>query len=70
MDITLYSNDCPRCRILRTKLDQKNIQYNVFSDTDKMIEMGMKIMPILFVNGEFLDFSNANKWINDYNFEG
>ena len=45
--ITLYTTNCPKCRILEQKLKSKNIEYIEFTDVDKMIEMGFNMMPIL-----------------------
>lgn len=62
--IILYSTGCPKCKVLKSKLDSKNLDYEVFSDVDKMIEMGMSEMPMLSVNGDLMNFGNAIKWIN------
>lgn len=65
-DIVLYSTHCPKCRILETKLKQKNIQYHEVNDVQKMLDMGLKSVPWLCVDGEMMDFGQANKWINEY----
>lgn len=63
--IKLYSNDCPKCRVLKTKLDSKNIAYEKISDIDLMMEKGIESVPILELDdGELLDFSSAIKWVN------
>lgn len=63
--ITLYTTHCPQCRVLETKLAQKNIQYEVCEDQDFMKEKGFLSVPILEVDGEVLNFANAIKWVND-----
>lgn len=63
--IVLYTIDCPKCKILESKLNSKNISYEVFKDKDKMIEKGLSTMPILEVDGQLLDFGKAIKWINE-----
>lgn len=63
--ITLYTTNCPKCRILEQKLKSKNIEYEEFTDVNKMIEMGFNMMPILDVDGIVMDFGTANKWINE-----
>lgn len=66
MNITLYKTPtCPRCKVLCAKLDKKNIQYEVCTDTDVMISMGIKSVPVLVVDGIRYDFTEANKWINE-----
>lgn len=63
--VKLYTIDCPKCKILESKLNSKNISYEVFKDKDKMIEKGLSTMPVLEVDGELLDFGRAVKWINE-----
>ena len=63
--IKLYTTHCPQCRALETKLDKKNIQYEVCDDTEIMLSKGFKAAPILEVNGEYLNFASAIKWVNN-----
>lgn len=65
MNIVLYSTNCPRCRVLETKLKQKNIDYHVVDDVDKMIELGMTEVPQLEVDGVRMNFSEAVNWVNE-----
>ena len=65
MNVILYSNECPKCNVLKSKLDEKNIQYEIFSDVKEMVKMGMRSVPILKVNAETLDFKQACEWINE-----
>ena len=63
--IKLYSNDCPKCRVLKTKLDSKNIIYEKISDIDLKKEKGIESVPILELeDGTMMDFSSAVKWVN------
>ena len=64
MDLILYSNGCPRCKVLKQKLDSKSISYAEENSVEKMLEMGIRQAPMLSVDGELLDFSKANQWIN------
>lgn len=63
MVITLYSNDCSKCRILKFKLENKNIQYDLCSDINIMISKGFQSMPVLEVNGKTMDYLDAIKYI-------
>ena len=67
MDIVLYSTGCPKCNVLKKKLDDCKLNYKVITDfnIDEMIELGFTQVPILEVDGEKMDFSKANKWINE-----
>lgn len=64
MEVILYSNGCPRCCVLKQKLDTKHITYEVENSVDKMLAMGVNQVPVLSVDGELLAFEQANEWIN------
>lgn len=63
--ITLYSTGCPKCRVIEAKLEQKGIEYQVDNNIDILVEKGFISVPVLDVDGEFMDFTKANKWINE-----
>lgn len=62
--VTLYSTGCPRCKVLETKLKQKNVEFTVCSDVNEMEEKEISSVPCLGVNEEILDFGKAVKWVN------
>lgn len=64
MQVTLYSTGCPKCKVLTTKLDSKNIQYSIISDIDIMASKGIITVPVLDVDGNILDFKAAVEWVN------
>jgi glutaredoxin len=61
----LYSNDCPKCKILKTKLNEKNIQYEICSDIELMISKGFNTMPALEVKGNIMNFLEAINWVKE-----
>lgn len=63
--VTLYSNHCPKCRVIERKLTQKEIEYTEVNDVDVMIRKGLSSVPWLEVDGEMMDFNKANQWINE-----
>ena len=63
--IILYEHGCPRCKVLRTKLDQKNIQYTSINDVEIMKSKGFEDAPKLEVNGIIMDFKQAVDWIKE-----
>lgn len=66
--IKLYSTYCPRCRVLKEKLDSKNIHYELNTNTQEMISLGLVNAPALQLeDGTLLDFGQAVKWIGGYN---
>ena len=66
MKVILYSTGCPKCNVLHTKLDNKNIKYELIDDIDIMVEKGFQQAPVLEVDGEIMDFGTAVKWVNSY----
>lgn len=64
MDIIFYSTDCPKCKILKKKLDSKNLTYSLVDDVDVMLDLGLMSAPALSVDGKLMDFSSAINFIN------
>ena len=64
--IKLYSTGCPRCKVIEKKLEQKNIQYEKVNDVTEMQRLGFTSAPVLEVDGKYLNFGDANRWIMDY----
>ena len=62
--IKLYSTNCPKCKALEMKMGKKGIEYEVHTDMEEMKRLKFAAAPILEVDGQYLDFSKAIKWIN------
>lgn len=67
MEIIIFSNGCPRCEVLKTKMDNANLNYKTSTDFQEIIDRGFETLPVLKVNNEYLDFVGAVKWINNLN---
>lgn len=65
MTVILYSTHCPKCNVLKTKLKNKNINFEEINDEDIMTEKGFMSIPMLEVDGEVMDFISANRWIDE-----
>jgi predicted DsbA family dithiol-disulfide isomerase len=63
--IKFYSTGCPRCKVLKTKLDDAKIEYEVHSDIEEMTTLGIKGVPVLDVDGERMSFGQAVKWLKE-----
>ena len=64
--IKVYTKDgCPKCRVLKMKLAQKNLEYEEINDLDLMIEKGFKSTPQMEVDGKVYDFADAIKYVNE-----
>ena len=70
--ITLYSTNCPKCKVIEQKLQQKGYNYNIInckedvSALNDLIDKGFMQMPILQINEQYYDFSKAIKWIGEH----
>ena len=62
--IILYSTGCPRCDVLKDKLDTKAISYSINNSVDEMTELRISEVPVLSVNGQLLKFKEAVDWVN------
>ena len=63
--IVFYTTGCPKCKILKTKLDAKGISYEICEDTSVMESKGIEAVPVLELeNHELLQFGEAIKWVN------
>lgn len=65
MTVTFYSTHCPRCQVLQRKLDRKGIDYTEVNDIEIMKRLGMKSAPALRVDDKLMEFTEANKWVNE-----
>ena len=63
MEVILYSSGCPKCEILKKKLDNSGIDYQYIEDEQLMIDMGFKDAPQLKVDENILNFSQAIKFL-------
>ena len=64
--VTLYSTGCPKCTVLKKKLENSSIDFRVLYDMDRLLELGFMEAPVLQVDGQYLNFSKAIKWIKEH----
>ena len=56
----LYSSStCPKCKVLKMKLDKTGVNYTVNENVEDMEKIGIKSLPYLQVDGKLLDFGEA-----------
>lgn len=71
-DVFVYTNpECPRCKVVKTKLNDAGISWHEITIDDKILEYldeeGFATAPVLSVDGELMDFSGALKFIEEMN---
>ena len=63
--MTLYSKDNgPRCDMLKSKLNAKNVPFVEEKDETIIDSLGIDFLPVLEVDGQLLQLSKANDYIN------
>ena len=65
MSVILYTIECPKCKVLSSKLNQKNISYEENTDVELMAQKGFVTVPKLEVDGVVYDFKQAVEWIGE-----
>lgn len=65
MTATLYTTHCPKCKILLERLEKKNITFETCEDMKILVAKGFKTVPMLEVDGQMMDFAQANKWVSE-----
>lgn len=66
MNITLYTTHCPMCKVLESKLKDKNISYTEETDVDIMKQKGFMSVPCLEIDGKIFNFRASVDWVNNY----
>lgn len=64
MNIIFYSTHCPKCKVLKQKLDMKHVPYTENNSIEDMLALGIQTAPALSVDGELMDFAPAIRWVN------
>lgn len=65
-EVILYTTNCPICNRLKQMLETKKIQYTTCSDEEKMLSLGIEVLPVLSVNGTLLQAKAAMDYINKH----
>ena len=65
MDVIFYSTHCPKCKVLESKLREKNISFVENNDTKTMTQKGFTTVPMLEVDGVIYNFKEAVEWIKE-----
>ncbi len=65
MKIIFYTTDCPKCKVLKHKLDMYAIDYEINTNVDEMLALKISSAPALSVDGRILDFGEAIQWLKE-----
>lgn len=59
----MYSTGCIKCTQLKMLLDSFKVPYTVNDSVEDMLKLGFSKVPVLAVDGSFMDYSEARSWI-------
>ena len=63
--VTLFSTNCPKCRVLEQKLNQKNIAFDISDNIQEVIDQGFMSAPVLKIGDDYMDFTTAITWLKE-----
>ena len=64
--VNFFTTGCPKCKVLKRKMDNKGIPYNIVTDIEVMISLGLDSVPAIQTeDGKIMEFSEAIKWVNE-----
>ena len=63
--VVLYSIGCPRCKALKEALERYNIQFVEENNIEKMVSLGIDVVPYLGVGNKLLNFIDAMSWVRE-----
>ena len=64
-EIILYSNGCPRCKIIEKMLEDKGIRYKKITDTEEMLRLGLTNVPWIKTKDTIMNFKDSIDNINN-----
>lgn len=65
-EVILYSTGCPKCSVLKRKLEKAGIAFSESHDIEEMRSLGMMSAPALLVGDELMLFSDAVRWVDSH----
>lgn len=62
--IVIYGNECPRCLVLEDKMKKTGLTFSIEDNMKEIIKQGFQSAPILKVDGKYMEFQEAIKWVD------
>lgn len=63
-NMKLYTTNCPKCKMLKMRLDSLGCDYETCEDVSEMEKLGFMEAPILESDGTYMNFVDAVMWLN------
>ena len=65
MKAILYFTHCPCCEALEERLRQAKIEYDIVSDTEQILALGITHVPVLEIDRRQMNYPAAIRWLNE-----
>ena len=65
MNVIYTQENCPKCKILKKKLNDKGIEYTECSDVSVLMSKDIEFTPMLEVDNNMMSYTDAVKWVNE-----
>ena len=62
--IKLYTTHCRKCKILESKLIEKQVAFEIEDDEAVLTDLGFDFMPVLEIDGKRLNYMDAVSYVN------
>lgn len=59
----LYSSNCPKCIVLKKKLEEAKIDFETIEDEEIFNKKNIRFMPAFEYDNQIVDFNSAIKYI-------
>lgn len=65
--IAVFSRpNCPKCMILKSRLETEDREFKTSDDAEHMASLGIMSVPMMQVDdGDLMDFNSAMAWLNN-----
>ena len=65
-NIVIYTlPNCPKCMVLKKKLEQKGISYTAITDVEVLKSKGIENVPVMEISSGLMDFIDAVEWVKN-----
>lgn len=65
-DVLVYTKEgCPRCNLLKKRLMDNNILFNICDDEQVIVDKGYDLLPVMVVDGKEYDYAHAMQWLSE-----
>ncbi len=61
----LYSNDCPRCKVIKQMLKKYKYDFTEVDNKQKILDLGFTMYPVVEMDGAFYSYSGFLTYLKE-----